>query len=124
MQHLRFLAELGAGKLIDDHAAFAELGQLVAEQIGADAISRRVRLVIAEAVVLGLGESRPRDRGGRQARAKGPPADAGVSHDWFPLICGHPSRAFPARPCCRAAIGEKSQSGEIDVTAEMDRDQP
>ena len=65
LQHLRLLAELGAGILVDQHRALAELLQLVGEDVAGDAVARRVGLVVGEPVVLGLGVGA--GRGERQA---------------------------------------------------------
>ena len=54
LQHLRFLAELRAGILIDQELALAQLLHLVGKEVGGDAVAGRVRLVIGEAVVLFL----------------------------------------------------------------------
>ncbi len=54
LQHLRFLAELGAGILVDQHRALAELLQLVGEDGGGDAVARADGLVVGDLVVLGL----------------------------------------------------------------------
>src|SRR5258708_3342581 len=55
LKHLRFLAELRAGKLVDRQRALAELGQLVHEDVAGDAVAGRVRLVVAEAEMPGIG---------------------------------------------------------------------
>jgi len=54
LQHLRFLAELRAGILIDQELALAQLLHLIGEEVGGDAVAGRVRLVIGEAIVLFL----------------------------------------------------------------------
>src|SRR6202023_4228680 len=54
LQHLRFLAELRAGILIDQELTLAQLLHLVGEDVTDDAVAGRVRLVIGEAIVLFL----------------------------------------------------------------------
>jgi hypothetical protein len=52
LQHLRLLPQLRARELIDQHRALAEFRQLGVEQVRGDAVARRMRLVIGEAVVM------------------------------------------------------------------------
>ena len=49
LQHLRLLAELGAGELVDQQRVVAEFGELGGEGVAGDAIGRGVRLVVGEA---------------------------------------------------------------------------
>ena len=49
LQHLRLLAELRAGELVDHHRALAQLAELGGEDVAGDAVAGGVRLVIAEA---------------------------------------------------------------------------
>jgi hypothetical protein len=51
LQHLRLLAKLGTGILIDQHGALAQLLELVAENIADDAVARRLRLIVGEAIM-------------------------------------------------------------------------
>ena len=54
LQHLRLLAKLRAGILIDQELTLAQLLHLVGEDVIGNAVTGRVRLVIGEAVVLFL----------------------------------------------------------------------
>ena len=49
LQHLRLLAELRAGELVDAHLAARELLELGVEDVGGDAVGGRRRLVVREA---------------------------------------------------------------------------
>src|SRR5580704_9516045 len=54
LQHLRLLAKLRAGILIDQELPLAQLLHLVGEDVTGDAVTGRVRLVIGEAIMLFL----------------------------------------------------------------------
>src|SRR5436309_2896208 len=49
LQHLWFLAELRTRKLVDAHLAAGELLELRVENVGGDAVGRRVGLIVGEA---------------------------------------------------------------------------
>jgi len=51
---LRLLPELRAGVLIDQHGALAQFLELVAEDIAEESITRGLRLIVGEAIMLGL----------------------------------------------------------------------
>ncbi len=54
LQDLRFLPELRAGILVNQHGALAQFLELVAEDIAEDSVTRGFRLVIGEAIMLDL----------------------------------------------------------------------
>ena len=58
LQRLRFGAELRAGILIDRQRALAQLRQLLAEHVGADAVAAGLRLVVGERELALLRERR------------------------------------------------------------------
>ena len=52
LQDLRLLPELRAGILVDQHRALAQVLELVGEDIAEDAVTRRLRLIVGEAIML------------------------------------------------------------------------
>ena len=58
LQHHRLLAQLRAGELVDAHLAAAQFHELGVEDVAGDAVSGRVRLIVAEgklALSIGVG---------------------------------------------------------------------
>src|SRR5262249_45340478 len=74
LQHLRLLAELAAGILVDQHRALAQFLELLGEDVAGDAVARADRLVVGELVVLGLRERVATEgQTGQQGEAGGDP---------------------------------------------------
>jgi hypothetical protein len=73
LQHLRFLPELRAGILVDQHGALAQGFQFVSENVAEDSIARRLWLVVGEAIMLHLlrtGACRHHERACRDCRSE------------------------------------------------------
>ena len=114
LQHLRLLAELRAGELVDAHLAAAQLLQLGVEDVGGDAVGGGRRLVVGEAELARLraGERRRQRAQAERQHAQGPQAGA-VSHGCLLLGAGTcvaatlaPAQLPDARRCpdnCRQA---------------------
>ena len=85
LQHLRFLAELRAGELVDAETAAAQFLELGVEDVAGDAVGGAGRLVVGEAegAVLGDRTGRPADRRRRQGSRKCIPSVEQI-HPQFP----------------------------------------
>src|SRR5712692_7015833 len=86
LQHLRLLAELRTRILVDDEGALAQFLELGGEEIAGNAVSRGLRLVIGEAVVLRVLRAGTRDKPKQRHRGQctrvrwRKPLDPGHSH--------------------------------------------
>ena len=85
LQHLRLLAELGAGELIDNHRTMTQIGKLRGEGIAGDTIGRRLGLIVGKAEMPHL--IRRRRAGERHCEdGQNPNNDAAAIHDISPRL--------------------------------------
>ena len=101
LQDLRLLPELGAGKLVDEHRAVAQLGELTREGVAGDAVGGRMRLVVGEAEMarlVGKARTEPNRNSGstnRQSHHNPASAHRSLPLDWpspclGPWLGAHP----------------------------------